>query len=103
MIWDNPFVYLFNSYSLIRSVDIEEVFVTNLFKKHKGREHYKGFYTVGKRMYQDDGELISRSIALDKEALEVLRAKIMAILIDELPPTEKSKSTSIKTNKNKTL
>jgi len=71
-------------------VDAEEVFVTNLFKKHKGREEYRGFYTVGKRIYQDDGEIVSKSIALDKEALEVLRAKIMAILIDELPPTSKS-------------
>jgi hypothetical protein len=65
-------------------VDIEEVFVTNLIKKHNGREEYRGFYTVGNRTYQDDGQIISDSIALDKEALEILRAKIMTILIDEL-------------------
>jgi hypothetical protein len=66
-------------------VGIEEVFVTDLYKKHNGKEYYKDFYTVGKRTYQDDGDIISNSIALDKEALEILRAKIMAILIDELP------------------
>ncbi len=70
--------------------DFEEVYVTDLFKKHKGKENYKGFYIVGKRIYQDDGGIVNKSIALDRESLEVLRAKIMAILIDELPPKKKS-------------
>lgn len=67
-------------------VDIEEVFVTDLYKKHKGKELYKGFNIVGKRIYQDDGEIVSKSIALDREALEVTRAKIIAILIDDIKP-----------------
>ena len=32
-----------------------------------------------------DGEIINESIALDRETLEILKAKIMAILINELP------------------
>lgn len=70
-------------------VDKEEVFVTDLYKKHKGKELFKGFYTVGKRIYRDDGQIVSKSIALDRETLEILRAKIMAIFIDELPPKKK--------------
>lgn len=66
-------------------IDSEEFFVTDLYKKHKGKELYNGFYVVGKRIYQDDGEIVTKSIVLDKEALEVLRAKIMAILIEDLP------------------
>lgn len=66
-------------------VDREEVFVTDLFKKHNGKELCKGFYTVGKRIYRDDDEIVSKSVVLDKESLEVLRAKIMAVLIDDLP------------------
>ena len=61
----------------------EEVFVTDLYKKHKGKELFKGFYTVGKRTDQDDGKIIFQSIALDREALKVLRAKIMAIFIED--------------------
>ena len=70
--------------------DKEKVSLPDLFKKHKGKELYNGFYTVGKRIYQDDSEIISKSIALDKESLEVLRAKIMAVLNDELSPKKKS-------------
>ncbi|HKR74957.1 MAG TPA: hypothetical protein VJR94_12695 [Candidatus Nitrosocosmicus sp.] len=66
-------------------VDIEDVYVKDLYKKHKGNELYKGFYSIGKKIYQDDGEVVNEGFALDKEALEVLRAKIMAILIDDLP------------------
>ncbi|WP_148685730.1 hypothetical protein [Candidatus Nitrosocosmicus hydrocola] len=69
--------------------DIEEVYVRDLFKKHKGRELYKGFYTIGKKTYQDNGEVVNEGFALDKEVLEILRAKIMAILIDDLPLKEK--------------
>jgi hypothetical protein len=68
--------------------DIEEVYVRDLYKKHKNRDFYKGFYSIGKKIYQDDGEVVNEGFALDKEALEVLRARIMAILIDDLPPKE---------------
>ena len=69
-------------------VDIEEVYVRDLYKKHKGRELYKRFYSIGKKIYQDNGEVVNKGFALDKEALEVLRAKIMAILIEDLPIKE---------------
>ena len=68
--------------------DFEEVYVRDLYKKHQGNELYKGFYSIGKKIYQDDGEVVNEGFALDKEALEVLRAKIMAMLIDELPIKE---------------
>ena len=73
-------------------VDMEEVYFRDLYKKHKGKELYKGFYSIGKKIYQDDGEVVNEGFALDKEVLEVLRAKIMAILINELPTNEESKS-----------
>lgn len=69
-------------------VDIEEVYVRDLYKKHKGKELYKGFYSIGKKIYQDDGEVVNEGFALDKEALEVLRAKIMATLIEDIPIKE---------------
>jgi hypothetical protein len=69
-------------------VDIEEFYVRDLYKKHKGRELYKEFYSIGKKIYQDNGEVVNEGFALDKEALEVLRAKIMAILIEDLPIKE---------------
>ena len=55
-------------------------------------------YSIAKQIYQDDGEIVTESFALDKENLEILRAKIMAILIDELPTNENSK---INSNSNK--
>lgn len=70
-------------------VDIKEVYVRDLYKKYKGKELYKGLYSIGKKVYQDDGEIVNEGFALDKEALEILRAKIMAILIDDLPLKEK--------------
>ena len=82
-------------------VDIEEVFVTDLYKKHNGKEYYKGFFTIGKRIYQDDGEIVTESNALDKEALEILRAKIMAILIDELPIQVKKPKSILTSNKSR--
>ena len=69
-------------------VDIEEVYVRDLYKKHKGKELYKGFYSIGKKIYQDDGEVVNEGFALDKEALEVLRAIIMATLIEDIPIKE---------------
>jgi hypothetical protein len=49
-------------------VDIEEVCVRDLYKKHKDKELYKGFYSIGKKVYQDDGKIIDEGFALDKEA-----------------------------------
>lgn len=69
-------------------VDIEEAYVRDLYKKHKGKELYKGFYYIGKKIYQDDGEVVNEGFALDKEALEMLRAKIMATLIEDIPIKE---------------
>lgn len=69
-------------------VDIEEVYVRDLYKKHKCKELYKGFYSIGKKINQDDGKVVNEGFALDKEALEVLRAKIMTILIEDLPIKE---------------
>jgi hypothetical protein len=63
-------------------------------KKHKGKEQYKGLYSIGKKVYQDNGTLLNEGIALDREALEVLRAKIMAILIHEIPAMRNLKTSS---------
>jgi hypothetical protein len=63
-------------------------------KKHKGKEQYKGLYSIGKKVYQDNGTLFNEGIALDREALEVLRAKIMAILIHEIPAMRNLKTSS---------
>jgi hypothetical protein len=62
-------------------VDKIEVTVTDLEKKHPDKSGYEGMYSVAKHIYQDDGEKVSDGFALDKEALEVLRAKIIAILM----------------------
>jgi hypothetical protein len=63
--------------------------VRDLYKRHKDKELYKGFYSIGKKIYQDDGEVVNEGFTVDKEALEILQAKIMAILIDDLPIKEK--------------
>jgi hypothetical protein len=81
--------------------DIEEVYVGDLYKKHNGKELYNGFYTVGKNGYQDNGEVANESIALDREALEILRAKIMAILIDESPKRRKPGLNPVNPNRKK--
>ena len=51
--------------------DIEEVSVHDLYKKHNGKEIFKGFYTIEKKIYQDDGEVVSEGFGLDRAALEV--------------------------------
>ncbi len=51
-----------------------EVSVRNLLKKNNGREFYKGYYSVGKKIYQDEGEVVNEGFAFDKEALDILRA-----------------------------
>ena len=75
-------------------VDIEEIYIRDLYKKHNGREEYKGFYAIGKKIYQDDGEIKNEGIAIDKENLLVLKARIDAVLIDETKP-----ATNINKNK----
>ena len=75
-------------------VDKVEIAVTDLSKKHPGKPAYKGFYSLTKRIYQDDGEIVTEGFGLDKENLEILRAKILAILIDELSP-KKPKQTNL--------
>ncbi len=75
-------------------VDIEEAYVRDLYKKHNGKEIFKGFYSIGKKIYQDDGEIVNEGFGLDREELEILRARIMAVLIDELPINKKSSSSS---------
>ena len=47
-------------------VDIEEVYVRDLFKKHNSNELYKGFYSIGKKIYQDNGEVFNEAFALDR-------------------------------------
>jgi hypothetical protein len=64
-------------------VDKVEVTVTDLEKKHPSKSGYQGMYSIAKHIYQDDGEIIHDGFAIDKENLLILRAKIMAILIDE--------------------
>ncbi|HEU5119706.1 MAG TPA: hypothetical protein VFT71_01860 [Candidatus Nitrosocosmicus sp.] len=69
-------------------MDTEKVYVRDLYKKHKGKELYREFYSIGKKIYQDDGEIVNEGFALDKDGLEILRAKIMATLIEDLPVKE---------------
>ena len=75
-------------------VDIEEIYVTNLLKKRPNKSAYKGFYSFAKHTYQNDGEIVHDGFVIDKENLLTLRAKIMAILIDETSP-KKSKQTKV--------
>jgi hypothetical protein len=71
-------------------VDKVEVTVTDSFKKHNCKPDYKGFDSIAKQAYQYDGNVVTESFALDKENLGILRAKIMAISIDETSPKKKS-------------
>lgn len=64
-------------------VDKVEVTVTNLSKKHNGKAGYEGMYSVAKHVYMDNGEVDTIGFAIDKENLNVLRAKIDAVLIDD--------------------
>ncbi len=67
-------------------VDIEEVYVRDLYEKHNKRKEYKGLYSIGKKVYRDNGEIDNEGFAIDKENLLVLKARIDAILIDEIKP-----------------
>jgi hypothetical protein len=78
-----------------------EVTVTDLENKHPGKSGYEGMYSVAKHIYQDDGEIVSDGFAIDKENLLILRAKIMAILIDEMPVREKKPNSSSTINKSR--
>jgi len=66
-------------------VDKIEVTVIDLEKKHPDKSGYQGLYSIAKLIYQDDGEILGDGFAIDKENLLILRAKIMAVLIDEMP------------------
>lgn len=63
-------------------VDIETVYCQRFVQKAQGKEQCRNLYSIGKKVYQDDGKIFSEGFALDREALKVLRANIMAILID---------------------
>jgi len=62
-------------------VDIEEFYVRDLYKKHKGKEYYKVFYTVRKKIYKDEADVMNESIALNEETLTILKARIEASLL----------------------
>ena len=42
-------------------------------------------YSIAKHIYQDDEGIVRDGFAIDKENLLILKAKIRAILINELP------------------
>ena len=75
--------------------------VTDLEKKHPGKSGYEGMYSVAKHIYQDDGEIVHDGFAIDKETLLILRVKIRAILIDELPIMDKNPQSSSTTKKSR--
>lgn len=72
--------------------DSEEVYVRDLFKKYKERPEYKGLFSIGKKIYQDDGEVYNEGFALDAENLRILKARIEAILLDETKPKNQEKA-----------
>jgi len=45
-------------------VDIVDVNVTDLAKKHPGKPAYQGFYSLTKHTYQDDGEVVNEIVTL---------------------------------------
>jgi hypothetical protein len=51
--------------------DSEEVYVRRLFKKYKGRPEYKELYSIGKKVYQDNGEIYNDRYARDEENLRI--------------------------------
>ena len=70
-------------------VDKVEVTVTDLEKKHPGKSGYEGLYSIAKHIYQDDGEILSDGFAIDKENLEILRARIEGMFIIDGKPSKK--------------
>lgn len=77
-------------------VDIEEIYVRDLYGKHNKRFEYRDLYSVGKKIYRDDGEIGDNCFDLDKEKFRILKAKIDALLIDKT-----KHATNINKNKNK--
>jgi hypothetical protein len=67
-------------------VDKVKITVSDLFKKNDGKSGYENIYSIANYIYQDDGVIVRRIFAIDKENLLILRAKIMAILIGETSP-----------------
>lgn len=63
--------------------DIEDVYVRDWSKKYKGRPEYKGLYSIGKKIHQDDGEIYNEGFAIDEENLRILKARIEAMFINE--------------------
>jgi predicted N-acyltransferase len=64
-------------------VDKVEVTVTDLQKKHKEKSGYENMYSVSKHVYMDNGIVDTIGFAIDKENLQILRAKIDAVLVDD--------------------
>jgi hypothetical protein len=64
-------------------VDKIEITVTDLEKKHKGKSGYENMYSVARHVYMDDGKVDTIGFAIDKENLQILRAKIDAVLVDD--------------------
>ncbi len=56
--------------------DKVEITLTDLEKKHPNKPAYEVYSSLANHVYQDDGEIATKSIALNREALEILRAKI---------------------------
>ena len=75
-------------------VDRVEVTVTDLEKKHNGKPGHENIFSVAKHVYRDDGKVDTIGFAIDKQNLEILSAKIDAMLIDELKP-KKSRLTKL--------
>lgn len=50
--------------------DIEEIYVSDLYKKHNGKEIFKGFCSIEKKTYQDNCEIVNEGFGLDREILE---------------------------------
>ena len=69
-------------------VDMIEVTVTNLEKKHDGKAGYENMYSVARHVYMDDGNIDTIGFAIDKENLRILRARIDAMLLDEDKPNK---------------
>jgi hypothetical protein len=74
--------------------DNVKIIVSDLFKKNDGKSGYANMYSIAKHLYQDDGVIVRDSFEIDKKNLLILRAKIMAILIDE-PSPMKSRQTKV--------
>jgi len=74
------------------------LYVRNLFK-YKGLPEYKGLFSIGKEIYQDNGEIYNEGFAIDEENLRILKARIEAIFIDDT----KSKPGRVRTKQIQTV